>query len=90
MLSSQERHEQHLARERTRTPKMLRMKQTLSLSDSEVLDHVHFAQQVHGRPHCVRRRVHGRPHHSVRVGVHDTLHRIRTRSMCPLVHALHV
>ena len=51
MLSSQERHEQHLQRERTRAQKVLKMQETLHLTDSEVVDHAQFARQVPCKVH---------------------------------------
>jgi hypothetical protein len=52
MLSSQERHEQHLQREQTRAQKMLKMQETLHLTDGEVVDRVQFARQVPCKVHC--------------------------------------
>ena len=74
MLSSQERHEQHLEREQTRAQKMLKMQETLQLSDSEVMDHVQFARQVPCEVHC---RVHATVHATVHAMLRSIVRQVR-------------
>ena len=74
MLSSQERHEQHLEREQTRAQKMLKMQETLQLSDSEVMDHVQFARQVPCEVHC---RVYATVHATVHAMLRSIVRQVR-------------